>query len=114
LRTGDRLQIEMIEGGVRLRLAGQTAKAKAAPPAPAPAVDDQLPAKPRRGRPRKQIPVDPPVVAEPPAELPLQPVKVRTDEEAAKPAAASKRASRGLFSGLRIGGRRKSQPAGAA
>jgi bifunctional DNA-binding transcriptional regulator/antitoxin component of YhaV-PrlF toxin-antitoxin module len=113
LRTGDRLQIELIEGGLRLRLTSQATTAEIMQPVPLQAVPDEPAAKLGRGRPRKQVPTDLPVV-EPPTELPLQPVKGRTEEEAFNAAATGKRASRGLFSGLKIGGRRKSEPAGAA
>jgi bifunctional DNA-binding transcriptional regulator/antitoxin component of YhaV-PrlF toxin-antitoxin module len=104
LRTGDRLQIEMIEGGVRLRLAGNEAKAETAPPAPAPVVEGPLPAKSGRGRPRKQVPADPPM-AEPQAELPLQAVEVQPEEGLPTAASAGKRA---------VGGRHKSKPTGTA
>jgi bifunctional DNA-binding transcriptional regulator/antitoxin component of YhaV-PrlF toxin-antitoxin module len=107
LRTGDRLQIEMIDGGVRLRPAGQAARVEVAP-APAPAMEDRLTAKPGRGRPRKQVP------AEPQAELPLQAMEVQPEEPKAAPTATGKRSTRGLLPDLKVGGRRKSKPAGSA
>jgi bifunctional DNA-binding transcriptional regulator/antitoxin component of YhaV-PrlF toxin-antitoxin module len=76
LRTGDRLEIEIVEGGLWLRPAGRAVAFQAAPPALAPAVEDPLPAKRGRGRPRKQVPADQ-AMTQPQAELP--PVKVRTE-----------------------------------
>ena len=107
LRTGDRLQLEMIDGGLRLRPAGQVARAEAAPPAQA--VPAEPAAKPGRGRPRKQV-----QSIEQQAELPLQPVKVQPEQTAAKAASTGKLITRGLLPKLKVGGRRKSEPAGTA
>ena len=96
LRTGDRLQLEIIDGGLRLRLTGQAAP-EVAQPAPPQAVSDEPVAKRGRGRPRKQLQADPPVV---------QP------QETA--AAAGKRVTRSLLPKLKVGGRRKSEPVGTA
>ncbi len=113
LQTGDRLQLELIEGGLRLRPAGQAAAPEVAQPAPIPAVPDQLPAKWGRGRPRKQVQADPPV-AEQQAELLLQAAVVQPEQAAATAASTSRRGTRGLLPKLKAGGRHKSEPAGNA
>ncbi len=114
LRTGDRLQLEMIDGGLRLRLASQATTAEVTRPAPLQAVLDEPVAKRGRGRPRKQVPAEQPSIepslTEPQADLPLQAKEVRPKEATA----TGKRTTRGLFSGLKAGGRRKSEPARTA
>jgi bifunctional DNA-binding transcriptional regulator/antitoxin component of YhaV-PrlF toxin-antitoxin module len=110
LRTGDRLHLDMIEGGLRLRLASQATTAEVTRPAPLQAVPDEPVAKRGRGRPRKQGPAEPPLV-EPQAELPLQAEEVRPEEATAMAGPAGKRASRSLLPKLKVGGRRKSLPA---
>ncbi|HEX2525047.1 MAG TPA: AbrB/MazE/SpoVT family DNA-binding domain-containing protein [Geminicoccus sp.] len=112
LQTGDRLQLELIEGALRLRPADQAAMPEVAQPALAVVVPDQPPAKRGRGRPRKQVQADPPV-AEQQAELLLQPALVQPEQAAATAASTSKRSTRGLLPKLKVGGRRKSVPADA-
>jgi bifunctional DNA-binding transcriptional regulator/antitoxin component of YhaV-PrlF toxin-antitoxin module len=111
LQTGDQLQLEMMAGGLRLRPAGKEAKSEVAQPVQARAVQHEPPAKQGRGRPRKQVQADLPVI-ERQAELSLKPAKVRLEGKTSTAASTGKRAMRGLFPGLRIGGRRKSEPAG--
>ncbi len=113
LQTGDRLQLEMIEGGLRLRPAGQAAMPQVAQPALAVVVPDAPPAKRGRGRPRKQVQTEP-LVAEPQAELPLQPAVVQQEETPATAASTAKRSTRALLPKLKVGGRRKNEPVGTA
>jgi AbrB family looped-hinge helix DNA binding protein len=100
LQTGDRLQLELIEGGLRLRPAGQVVVPQVAQPTLAVVVPDELPAKRGRGRPRKQVQAEP-LLAKPQAELSLQP-----EETAATAASTTRRSTRGLLPKLNVGGRR--------
>ena len=99
LRTGDRLQIELIEGGVRLRPAGRVALPEPAQPVLAVVVPDEPPEKRGRGRPRKpaQAKLDE-------AELPLQQALDQHEETKVAAVPVGRRALRGLLP--KAGGRR--------
>ena len=105
LRTGDRLQLELIEGGVRLRPAGQATVPEVAQPSLPVVVPDESPVKRGPGRPRKPVQAK---LAE--AELPLQAALDQQGETEATAVPVGRRALHGRLP--KAGGRRRSKPAG--